>query len=322
VTWVRINPIGYNGQPVLFDVVEKFTDFDPEWITRIQSCVMPLTTVHPDTGEYIPLGTGFMLTDGLLVTAGHVVREAMKHSSRQLKDGKWQDAWAFYALYNSDQKISEDRYLGGMVPISQTCTSDLTDIAFCRLDLPVHIETGEKPRVGVTDITFRPPRVGEHIMALGYHERSFGVENPVEGEAMVDAHNVIVRASTAQSHGVVTDVRPLATGLRGWKFPCFETDARFAGGMSGGPIFGEKNGVVGIVSTGLGDSNGLGSLLWPGAGMQLPFYQPREDGLPTTLLDLVRLGTVHCDESKDLVEVRYEESGRTHTSIRLPKSPV
>jgi hypothetical protein len=81
-------------------------------------------------------------------------------------------------------------------------------------------------------------------------------------------------------------------------FPCFEVCGDFVPGMSGGPIFNQRDQVCGVVSSGGISGISYGTVLWPVLGVEF-------DGL--RLLDLARKGIIrvvnhHCvtiHESKD-----------------------
>ena len=68
------------------------------------------------------------------------------------------------------------------------------------------------------------------------------------------------------------------------KFPCFETNARFDHGMSGGPVLDDQGHVCGIIGTGLSpEVEGVehyshASTLWPVMGTMVSF--PWEDRYP------------------------------------------
>ncbi len=111
-------------------------------------------------------------------------------------------------------------------------------------------------------------------------------------------------------------------------FPCFRTDARFDGGMSGAPVFDENGHVCGVICSNLppaapdGEHVSYVSTLWPllaipidapwdryPAGTRYPLYEYAAAGI----LDTVGLEHVALEKRPegDRVICRYDDAAYT-----------
>ena len=113
-----------------------------------------------------------------------------------------------------------------------------------------------------------PPRIGSAVHAVGYHSARAEVDH-----ARREIH---VHREIAISDGIVVDVHEERRDAR-LNFPCFQTDARFDGGMSGGPVFNDAGALCGIISSNLPPSAdgephvSYVATLWPIAGTIIDF---------------------------------------------------
>ncbi len=156
-------------------------------------------------------------------------------------------------------------------------------------------------------IRISPPAVGEKISAFGFccHKIEYWEGGPA------------VFGDGYTSTGNVTDVYQEKRDDSRLNFPCFETDARFDGGMSGGPVFDSMGRLCGIISDSLkpAEDNPDGryishvSTLWP--MLSIPVSHDRA-GLPPDevprVLDLARDGLILC-EGWERVRFSYDGNG-------------
>ena len=94
------------------------------------------------------------------------------------------------------------------------------------------------------------------------------------------------------SPGVVTEVYPESRDSALLSFPCFEIEALFIGGMSGGPIFNEAGELCGLICAGFDHAPvAYGVVLWPMIGMRIDHSIPGVANKgPYTILEVVRSG--------------------------------
>jgi hypothetical protein len=198
--------------------------------------------------------------------------------------------------------------------VTRFWSSDISDIVLLRLT---------PYSVGATDYRFRhltldllPPDVGERITAFGYHENE--VVSP--GEKMVT-----LRQRAATSHGQVVEIHHEFRDKGFLRFPCFRTNARFEGGMSGGPVFNSSRQLCGLVCSGLppfttdGEHTSYAVSLWP--AMAIPIDLSRVGYPPDArypLFDLVRDNFLVAANSDRVLVEALDQTGTSRISIRVP----
>jgi S1-C subfamily serine protease len=262
----------------------------------IQECVMPLLSKVNDVIR--PVGTAFAIhPHGLLLTARHVLEEAVSHAeARQRLDGTSCQHYELQALYMSSGS-SGTELLGGPLPVLELWGDEHQDVAIVRVDLPRNVVTGEPLRLRTAVLGTRPPKEGNPVVAVGYYKMA---------ASSVTAGQLTYQQETAISAGRVTEVFHERRDRTLAKYPCFHVDARFDSGMSGGPIFDDRNRVCGIVSRGVtsvdGQHTGLGASIWPALALPMQLNVTGEMET-TTLFDLARRKLLRLDEREAELEV-------------------
>lgn len=191
--------------------------------------------------------------NGLLaLTAKHVVEDYVQDTAHtldaiQIIDGKHYIVWSV---------------TGGW-------SHPFTDLALLRLATP--------PGVSDTSLVIEPkgllvdpfhPLVGQRVAAFGYHSSRVEVSRNPNGSRHID-----VRDEPTVSVGLVRAVHPQGRDRVVAPFPCYQVEARYDAGMSGGPVFDDRGAVCGVVFTGYegAHSDGLPisyvTTLWPLFGM-------------------------------------------------------
>ena len=276
------------NDPLINLIPDGFAPF-PSLGHHIQQSVMPLLVISGQS--LIAIGTGFTVTsDGLMVTAAHVVEEAVRYGNpRKRHDGGLDYELQFYALYVTDQKHGDrGEYIGGALPILKFWHSPELDIAFCRLGSP-YGPGGWVPNFPVLRLSPSVPAVGEKVCGCGYYQMQ-GDVGQLTPDGKLEVHYF---QNTAYTPGRVAEVYPVRRDSAMLRFPCFRTDARFDPGMSGGPVINQQGNVCGIICSSLpGDELNpqhisYASLIWPAFGtpmeIEIPHQQPT-----TTLYDLAK----------------------------------
>lgn len=118
--------------------------------------------------------------------------------------------------------------------VTRLWSSGHTDIIAFRLT-PISAEAQRYTFRHLT-LDLLPPAVGEKITAFGYHGNEVEVADKL----------IELRVEAGTSHGTVLEVHDDLRDRARLRFPCFRTNARFEGGMSGGPVFNGAGHVCGI----------------------------------------------------------------------------
>ena len=223
------------------DLVADFADADFVTIGPFphptQMAVMPVVAMK---GDYLrAVGTCFAISSqGLVLTARHVIEEALEIDA---EGGMADPDMGIGALYAAE--TGEDNKLGGLLPARKLHFTNDLDIALMQLNLPIVRATGKPLCMPALRLGTRIPQLGEQCAGIGYHA--------MEWQRGTGIHTHHVKQKYAASQGHVREVHlDRRDGLL-MKFPCFQTDCRFVGGMSGGPVIESRNGaVVGVICSG------------------------------------------------------------------------
>lgn len=275
---------------------------------------MPLVTIIED--HLVPLGTGFMIApDGLMLTAGHVVDEAVENTRRRSRQPH---QYELYAVYASNERHGPDaaHHIGGLWPIDRAWRPAELDVAFCWLRRA--IRDGLPIRFPSVQLSPALPTVGSKICGFGY----YGMTGSVIHRSSHGPPSVHYHQNTAQTEGIITELYPVRRDSGMLRFPSFQTDARFDPGMSGGPVFNGAGSVCGVICSSLplrdGDSGhvSFASLIWPALGATIEVALG--EGSPTEVLlihDLVARGFVSVDPGIAKIQVVTNPDGTRTVSL-------
>jgi hypothetical protein len=287
---LRMFPVGTSDPPL--EVAFGDGDFPPlEFPHRSQTSVMPV--VHVRGSEIQTLGTCFAISsDGFMVTARHVIESVRLPASG--------DEY-FGAIYVSSDSLPEhpDFVEGGICPVIAVWSNPNLDIAFLLLHLPTHKKTDEKLPLRAFVISPGFPEIGIYCIGFGY--------SSAQWETMDDGF-VRISQSYHATRGRVEDIHFPQRDQR-LHFPCFLTNARFDGGMSGGPIISQDGQVCGVICSSMETADtdigwiSYGSLLGPALATTL--RNEASDGSVTECFvwDLVVGGKLFLDATYEQIKV-------------------
>lgn len=191
--------------------------------------------------------------------------------------------------------------------------NDITDIAFMHL-LPA-ADIGPDHVWDVPRLELRPPVEGSRIFGFGYPRSAVSYRDPQHAELLTDASTTtgtVIRVHHARRDALLP-------------FPCFQTDARFDPGMSGGPVFNEAGHVCGLITSSLPAETSDGehfshvATLWPSLGTIVDFdWEPvYPKGAAFPIYEVARRGIVNALHIEDVV-VRLDAAGRATVSTKYP----
>lgn len=200
-------------------------------------------------------GTAMFIGSHLAVTAKHVLDD-------------YKDQFGEHNKKHLDLSITAHQFIDGGRKhirwfVEQTYTTSVTDIAFLKL-IP-ETQQGLLARKGFIQLDLLPPETGTTVAAFGYFDCS----------ADRTSENGL-QLKLATTTGIVEEVHPVFRDRCLMPFPCFRVNARFDGGMSGGPVFDNTKGhLCGVICSSFmeGESRdgftSYAATLWPSMGVRI-----------------------------------------------------
>jgi len=272
---------------------------------------LALITRRVDTADFRPSGSAVIIAPHLAITAKHVIEDHWRtFTGYDLPtNGHQHGVFHLQAL-----QIIHGTQSGALWDVTELSCSGHTDVAF--LYLSPGSETAHRyTRWRAPKLNFLAPAVGAEITAFGY--RSSAIESVV-------GTTVTWRHAPTLSDGRVLEIHEDKREDVNLTFPCFRTNARFDGGMSGGPVFdsgGVLRGLVCYSSTSPDDPvhDTYAVLLWPSLVTPLRF---RLDGTIVAprypAIELVRDGSIHALEADRIIVGDADATGSRRVGFRYP----
>jgi Trypsin-like peptidase domain len=212
-------------------------------------------------GVWRPSGTAVVIGPHLAITAKHVIEDYWKkYEGIQIEAevGERIDEAGSFHIFAF--QVLEEGKTGALWEVTRIWLSPFTDVAFIRLT--PYSEAARKYKWRVANINLLPPEVGTRISGFGYHSSAISVK---ESERGIE---IEWKDSPTTTIGEVIEVFQERRDPIMLPFPCFRTNARFDGGMSGGPIFNEQGNLCGIICSYVAS-------LWPSMATEIDM--DRED---------------------------------------------
>ena len=295
-------------------------DIDGDPLTVYKHPPFALALAASKDGEWSFSGTGVILSDGLAMTAAHVidgyVESLLPDMAQAIAMEKQRLRQLDYAL---GPKTEEEIPRSGTVErrqldivllgfqvvephaawrVSRAYGAPGPDICFLRLE--PYNEAAASQGVASAAMDLCAPMVGAVVNGFGVRNQEIVGKNRLK----CDPHTVT---------GTVLAVHN--AGLPGrTDFPCFLTDATVEPGMSGGPFFNSSGELCGIASSGWeGDaSESRISCLWPSMNAMVDFPLPTKVGEdPYPIIDLIEPGYL---KARNAEKVNILETG---VSLRI-----
>lgn len=267
---------------------EFITHTQPDVITEFAMHLMAFRDDH-----YDPMGSAILIRPNLLLTARHVFDDYWaKFDGRKFEDGM-QASFACHAF----QKLLDGRIYE--LPIRKVWTAPWSDLAL------LLVESAPEREPMKLRMSMAPPKLGSTVRAFGYHGC----------KANVESDSVIIERDESTSAGVVEEIHWERRDNYSITWPCFRVNARFDGGMSGGPVFNEGGQLCGLVCACMPPSEpgepyvSYVTMLWPMLAIEMDV--PR-DGHPVGMypvLEMVRGGSLEA-LGWEAIELAFNEDGR------------
>ena len=284
-------------------------------LTEFNSCVVPVLV--DDGGEKIRVaGSAFNIhPHGLWVTARHVIEDAIKNHRDAHIYLLWTDpevsTEAAPSWLDSEDVPDSPLRLGALVPVTRFTKDDSggSDLALLRAGM---LRDGEPHMFPVCRLSARVPRTGTRVLAMGYARSNVAADTETTRVRRI-AFARSLSVSTGEVLQVYREGRDTFRDLDGrprgtMPTVCFQTSARFDGGMSGGPVMDENGAICGIVSTGGAfDDCSFASATPLLFTLGVP-HDDEDDVL--TVYQLAQAGVVAVDGYFERLIVTYDENGQ------------
>ena len=210
----------------------NFLNLDP-LPARVIRAVVPLAEVRIIEGTPVPfpIGTDFAIAEALearqslLVTARHNITERTVKREADLM-----------VLFPKKESVGTRRHdLQGSIVTGVSMADSLSDVALLIVTMDE-----DSARPSILNLGSEAPIVGANCLALGYSKMHLDEPVDLRAGAWIDL---------STSRGRIERVHSSGRDRVMVNFPAFRTNARYASGMSGGPVIGESGRVIGVVST-------------------------------------------------------------------------
>jgi hypothetical protein len=260
----------------------------------------------------VSLGSGVFIGPTIAITARHVI-DAFSHELEEVSIEKTplnhRGQFCLLAIQFLDNGARAQMWEVHQVVMPQEGNSH--DIVVMRVQATTqqHLEYEWK----TVEIQLMPPAKGERIAAFGYHSTKV-----IFQETRAD-----IKLNPFISNGFVEETHQVSRDRFNLPFPCFQTNARFDGGMSGGPVFTQEGYLCGIICSNIRasseDENDVSyvSSLWPLMGMSVSFDR---EGFPPNasypFIELFKSGFLSAVDTERVKVVVDEVSGYTTTSLK------
>ena len=239
--------------------------------------------MFPEHDQAYQSGSCCRIAKNLYVTAAHVVKD---WSDKFGKNSEQQDfeIWAIHVREGPEYSIwMVDRLW--MNPISDLAllhTRPYNDIA------------GVETSIACVQLSLIPPKIGERIVGFGHYSPEQNISVGDDGTRHIE-----INAFGAATVGEVKEVHHEKRDSVRLPFPCFQVNARFDGGMSGGPVFNDQGHLCGVICSNLPPPNNDGehvsyvTILWPLMATQIDIaIDGTEVGKRYPLIELARKGVI------------------------------
>jgi hypothetical protein len=287
--------------------MNEFRPVNPE--DRLIYELMPILVGIGPRGELRAYGSCFIAWPHMAITARHVIDELLRQDPQAAQDG--QPAFEYWVIQVSWRGDEHHYVVWTIDSLGLSAHSDLAIVW-----LKAHDENATSYRVWKTvSTTLEPPAIGTPVRAFGLHNVRF------DGSAWYPdgkLRHLELKCDRSTSTGKVEQLHWEGRDRAMYPFPCFEVDARFDHGMSGGLVTTNDSVVCGIVCGSLppafpNESHAsYVAMLWPLMAIPVASHLvPKgESGRRFVLQDLCQHGIFRAEGWDRVTIERTTDTGR------------
>jgi len=258
----------------------SFKDQDP---TSVINEVSARLVVFPERNQAYQSGLCCRIAKNLYVTAAHVVTEWLEKFGNNTKQQTF-EIWAIHVRKGPEYSIWV---------VDSLWINPLSDIAVLHTR-PYNDTACAETSVACVSLNLIPPRIGDRIVGFGHYEPEQSITTGSDGTRHIEINGL-----GAATVGEVKEIHHEKRDSVRLSFPCFQVNARFDGGMSGGPVFNEQGQLCGIICSNIPPSNendehiSYATTLWPLMATHINLaLDGAEVDEPYPLLELAKKGVL------------------------------
>jgi len=246
--------------------------------------------------EIFVSGSCVRIAKNLYLTARHVVTDYLERFGHNPGEAKF-TVWTIHVHPGPEYSIWE---------MDRLWLSPHSDLAVFHT-MPYNDMAGAEKNTPSVGLNLTPPPIGSRIVGFGHHSASGRIRMGADGRKHIE-----VNTDGTATVGEVREIHPERRDSARLNFPCFRVNARFDGGMSGGPIFTDNGRLCGVICSSLPASSeseehtSYATTLWPLMGLPIDVnpspYRILEKPYP--FIELARQQIIHVN---DLTQVSVQE---------------
>ncbi len=258
--------------------------------------------------QFEVVGTAVLIAGHLAITAKHVLEHIIETYGAKEKNHD------NYEINNYEVKLYQilpgPNYRIWNVVTAWPCSTDIAILHLGLTGVAGTISLDEKVDWRVPTMRVLPPPVGQKVIAFGYRESKITVTESEDG-----VHHIQLNDSPTTSIGTVRQVHPSRRDISMLPFPCFEVEARFDHGMSGGLVVDEEGALCGLICSGFNNSDRDASpisyvvTLWPMLKTIISANRgnkyPKDVSYP--IIDLALDGLIHVKDLQELEPAEFPD---------------
>lgn len=264
------------------DKSPSFIDQPPDSpINRVSARLV----IFPDPKSAHQSGSCCRIAQNLYVTAAHVVTDWIEMFGASSPEQSL-EIWAIHINPGPEYSI---------FVVEHAWLSPSSDLALLRTK-PYNDVAASSQHTECVALDLLPPKVGDRIVGFGNYSPNQEVVAGPDGARHIEIHG-----PGAATVGEVIEVHAERRDSARLSFPCFQVNARFDGGMSGGPVFNEKGRLCGIICSSLPPTSeaeehvSYATTLWPLMGIEVDASLPGQAGEQRfPAIELAKRGIIHA----------------------------